>query len=118
MVNLFRTHTQVVTRPHRDDAEYVRVYVIDKIGGGVETELFDKKTGERVPAPRSRPRCRFIRQSNLADPLLSQQGMGSGIAKRDHAIDWHGVRDRVGDTRDHSRRAEAEVIFELNDVQK
>jgi hypothetical protein len=40
-VNLFRTHTDVVTGPHRDDEKYVLVYVIDKHGLGAESMLYE-----------------------------------------------------------------------------
>ncbi|MGC7100385.1 2OG-Fe dioxygenase family protein [Amycolatopsis lurida] len=40
-VNLFRTHTDVVTRPHQDQEEFIFVYVVDKVGSGAETILFD-----------------------------------------------------------------------------
>ncbi|WP_307795850.1 2OG-Fe dioxygenase family protein [Amycolatopsis sp. 195334CR] len=40
-VNLFRTHTNVVTRPHQDEEEFIFVYVVDKRGSGAETVLLD-----------------------------------------------------------------------------
>jgi hypothetical protein len=39
-INLFRTHTRVVTKPHRDDEEFVILYVLDRIGGGAESSLY------------------------------------------------------------------------------
>lgn len=39
-VNLFRTYTNVVTRPHCDDEEYIVIYVISRIGDGAETYLY------------------------------------------------------------------------------
>jgi hypothetical protein len=39
-VNLFRTFTQVVTRPHQDDEEYIIIYVAGKIGTGAESYLY------------------------------------------------------------------------------
>ncbi|MGW5747825.1 2OG-Fe dioxygenase family protein [Amycolatopsis sp. NPDC003861] len=39
-VNLFRTFTTVVTRPHADGEEFVFVYVVDRAGTGAETPLF------------------------------------------------------------------------------
>jgi len=39
-VNLFRTFTKVVTKPHRDDEEFIIIYVLDRIGEGAETYLY------------------------------------------------------------------------------
>jgi hypothetical protein len=39
-VNLFRTHTQVVTKPHQDEEEYILIYVLERVGGGAESELY------------------------------------------------------------------------------
>jgi len=40
-VNLFRTFTDVVTKPHHDDEELIIVYVLDRKGEGAETYLCD-----------------------------------------------------------------------------
>jgi hypothetical protein len=39
-VNLFRTFTNVVTKPHRDNEEFIIIYVLDRIGEGAETYLY------------------------------------------------------------------------------
>lgn len=39
-VNLFRTHTDVVTSPHHDHEQFIVLYVIDRVGGGAETYLY------------------------------------------------------------------------------
>ncbi len=39
-VNLFRTFTNVVTKPHHDDEEFIIVYVVDRVGHGAETHLY------------------------------------------------------------------------------
>ena len=39
-VNLFRTFTNVVTTPHRDNEEFVIIYVLDRVGEGAETYLY------------------------------------------------------------------------------
>lgn len=39
-INLFRTFTNVVTKPHHDDEEYIILYVLDRIGSGAETYLY------------------------------------------------------------------------------
>jgi hypothetical protein len=46
-INLFRTHSNVVSGPHQDDEEFAFLYVIDKVGGGAETGLYEK--GSTVP---------------------------------------------------------------------
>lgn len=39
-INLFRTFTNVVTKPHHDNEEFVIIYVIDRVGEGAETHLY------------------------------------------------------------------------------
>lgn len=39
-VNLFRTHTNVVTKPHQDEEEYILIYVLERVGSGAESELY------------------------------------------------------------------------------
>jgi hypothetical protein len=39
-VNLFRTFTNVVTKPHHDNEEFIIIYVIDRIGNGAVTHLY------------------------------------------------------------------------------
>jgi hypothetical protein len=39
-VNLFRTFTNVVTKPHHDKEQFIIIYVLDRIGEGAETYLY------------------------------------------------------------------------------
>jgi len=39
-VNLFRTFTNVVTKPHHDNEEFIIIYVLDRVGDGAETYLY------------------------------------------------------------------------------
>jgi hypothetical protein len=39
-VNLFRTFTKVVTKPHHDNEEFIIIYVLDRIGEGAETYFY------------------------------------------------------------------------------
>jgi hypothetical protein len=39
-VNLFRTFTDVVTRPHRDHEPFLVFYLLNRAGGGAETYLY------------------------------------------------------------------------------
>jgi hypothetical protein len=41
-INFFRTHTDVVAKPHQDEENYVFVYVVDKVGYGARTSLYAK----------------------------------------------------------------------------
>ena len=67
-VNLFRTHTDVVTKPHRDDEKFIILYVLGREGDGAESYLYrhDKhkmdsaEDGERV----------FWKQLNVGDLLI------------------------------------------------
>ncbi len=59
-VNFFRTYTNVVTSPHHDREEYILLYVVDRIGGGAHTYLYDPSA---VPDGRD----------PIADPILRQQ---------------------------------------------
>ena len=39
-VNLFRTHTDVVTKPHQDKEEFIILYVLNRDGDGAESYLY------------------------------------------------------------------------------
>jgi hypothetical protein len=39
-VNLFRTYTDVVTKPHHDNEQFIMLYVLDRIGDGAESYLY------------------------------------------------------------------------------
>jgi hypothetical protein len=40
-INLFRTHTEVVTKPHQDKEEFIFLYVLDRVGDGAVSYLYD-----------------------------------------------------------------------------
>ena len=40
-VNLFRTHTDVVSKPHQDVEEFIILYVLDREGDGAESYLYE-----------------------------------------------------------------------------
>ena len=54
-VNLLRTFTNVVTRPHHDQEDFIIIYVLSRIGGGAETYLYEPddvaETGEPIAEP-------------------------------------------------------------------
>jgi hypothetical protein len=90
-VNLFRTFTDVVTRPHKDDEQFIIIYVLKRDGDGAETRLYDAKQepgrGEPVITRQLNPGDLIIFEDNLflheATPLISPP---SGVAMRDALI--------------------------------
>ena len=87
-VNLFRTFTNVVTRPHADGEEFVFVYVVDRAGTGAETTLFrpgDPATP--VHSQRLEPGQLIVfedaRFLHTASPLVAPAG---GRARRDALV--------------------------------
>lgn len=57
-INLFRTFTNVVTKPHHDDEQFIVLYVLDRIGDGAESYLYHPDdvtdSGEPTAEPRHR----------------------------------------------------------------
>lgn len=47
-VNLFRTHTDVVTKPHRDGEEYILIYVLEHEGSGAQSILYPDGGGAEI----------------------------------------------------------------------
>jgi hypothetical protein len=87
-VNLFRTFTDVVTKPHHDDEEFIGLFVLDRVGGGAESYLYhpDDDPDEQAPVFRHQldPGQILIFKDSLfkhgATPL---QRAPDGTAKRD-----------------------------------
>jgi hypothetical protein len=51
-VNLFRTFTDVVSGPHRDYERFIILYVLDRVGDGAESYLYDiPAAGETIGDP-------------------------------------------------------------------
>lgn len=67
-VNLFRTFTNVVTKPHRDDEEFVVIYVLDRIGGGAESYLYEAGGDFAGGRPAAKPVLRH--QLNPGEVLM------------------------------------------------
>jgi hypothetical protein len=59
-VNLFRTFTNVVTKPHHDNEEFIIIYVLDRVGDGAETYLYRPEDVAEDGQP-------------IAEPVLRQQ---------------------------------------------
>jgi hypothetical protein len=47
-VNLFRTFTNVVTKPHQDNEEFIIIYIIERIGDGADTHLYSLDDGRVI----------------------------------------------------------------------
>lgn len=54
-VNLFRTFTNVVTKPHRDYEEFVILYALDRVGDGAVSYLYEAGCGFADGKPAARP---------------------------------------------------------------
>ncbi len=94
-LNLFRTFTNVVTKPHHDNEQFIIIYVLDRIGEGAETYLYaaaDVTDDGEIKAPpvlrkQLNPGDIIIFADKLfkhdATPLISPPG---GTARRDALI--------------------------------
>ena len=54
-VNLFRTFTDVVTRPHHDHEEFIILYVLGRAGGGAESRLYHPADIPDAGQPSAKP---------------------------------------------------------------
>jgi len=51
-VNMFRTYTNVVESPHQDNEEFIILYVLDRIGSGATSYLYEVTAdGDAMPTP-------------------------------------------------------------------
>jgi hypothetical protein len=94
-VNLFRTFTNVVTRPHHDNEEFIIIYVLDRVGEGAETYLYAPQNvtadGETTAPPLLRQQLNpgdiiifeDARFKHGATPLVNP---GGGATRRDALI--------------------------------
>jgi 2OG-Fe dioxygenase len=57
-INLFRTYSKVVTKPHNDDEEFVMLYVLDRIGSGAESYLYRPEDVDEDGRPTAEPLAR------------------------------------------------------------
>jgi hypothetical protein len=67
-VNLFRTFTNVVTKPHHDGEEYIILYVINRIGDGAESYLYNPGDVSEEGRPVGKPV--FWQQLNQGDIVI------------------------------------------------
>lgn len=90
-VNLFRTFTNVVTKPHHDNEEFIIIYVLDRVGEGAETYLYAPQdvTGDG---------------QTTAPPLLRQQLNPGDIIVFEDARFKHGATPLVNPDGGATRR--------------
>ena len=67
-INLFRTFTNVVTKPHHDKEEYIVLYILDRVGDGAESYLY--LPGDVTEAGQSLAEPVFRQQLNPGDILM------------------------------------------------
>jgi hypothetical protein len=67
-VNLFRTFTDVVTKPHHDDEELIILYVLDRQGEGAESYLYNPDDVTPDGEPTGKPVLK--RQLNPGDIII------------------------------------------------
>jgi 2-oxoglutarate-Fe(II)-dependent dioxygenase family protein len=67
-VNLFRTFTDVVSKPHHDDEEFIILYVVDRVGDGAETYLYHPDDVNSDNEPIAEPL--LLRQLNPGDIII------------------------------------------------
>ncbi|PXY35036.1 hypothetical protein BAY59_06095 [Prauserella coralliicola] len=101
-VNLFRTFTNVVTKPHQDGERFIFIYVVDKVGHGAETWLYGPGEDDHEPifrgtlSPGDLMVFEDARFRHTVTPLENPPG---GAARRDalvctvnyahtYALDW------------------------------
>jgi hypothetical protein len=87
-VNLFRTYTQVVTQPHRDHEEFIIIYVVDKVGRGGMSYLYQASDPEKRAFSKTlSPGELIVFKDDLflhgATPLTAG---GAGSARRDALV--------------------------------
>ena len=99
-VNLFRTHTDVVTKPHQDKEEFIILYVLDREGDGAESYLHNRdeaaveEVGERV----------LFKQLNSGDLMIFDDSQFMhGATKLDSPPGGQAKRDVLVCTVDYSK---------------
>ncbi len=99
-VNLFRTFTNVVTKLHHDNEEFIIVYVLDRAGDGAETYLYvpaDVAADGRATAP---PVLRH--QLNPGDIIIFEDKLFKhGATPLENPVDGTAMRDALVCTVDY-----------------
>jgi 2OG-Fe dioxygenase len=95
-VNLFRTFTDVVTKPHRDNERFVILYVLDRVGGGAVSYLYRPQDVSEAGEP-------------LAEPLLRHQLNPGEILIFDDERFFHGATPLIAPPGERTGRRDAVV---------
>jgi hypothetical protein len=99
-VNLFRTFTDVVTRPHKDLERYCVFYVINRVGGGAETYLYRAGDVTEEGEPTAEPVLRH--QLNPGQIIIFEDRLFThGATPLEPLPDGTAVRDAMICTVDH-----------------
>lgn len=99
-VNLLRTFTDVVTRPHHDQEEFIIIYVLNRIGGGAETYLYEPDDVPDAGEPIAEPV--FRGQLNSGDIMIFDDGLFKhGATPLKNPLNGTAMRDALVCTVDH-----------------
>lgn len=86
-VNLFRTFSNVVTRPHQDGERIIFIYILDKEGSGAETHLYTSPDEEPIYRSTLEPGDLLVFEDRRfwhgVTPLVPPPG---GAARRDALV--------------------------------
>jgi hypothetical protein len=99
-VNLLRTFTNVVTRPHHDEEEFIIIYVLGRTGGGAETYLYNPDDVPAIGEPIAPPVLR--RQLNPGDIMIFEDRLFKhGATRLEDPLNGTAIRDALVCTVDH-----------------
>lgn len=99
-VNLLRTFTNVVTRPHHDQEEFIIIYVLNRIGGGAESYLYRPDDVPDRGDPVAEPILR--RQLNAGDIIIFEDRLFKhGATPLENPPYGSAMRDALVCTVDH-----------------
>jgi hypothetical protein len=94
-VNLFRTFTNVVTKAHRDDEEFVILYALDRVGNGAVSYLYDAGCDFADGKPAAKPVLRHplspgeilvFDDERFIHDVSPLEASGDGMTQRDMLV--------------------------------
>jgi hypothetical protein len=94
-VNLFRTVKDVVTSPHHDDEELCVIYVLDRVGDGAETQLYQPDDVPDQGEPTAEPVLRYqlnpgeiiiFKDEHFKHSTTPLESPSDGTAQRDAVV--------------------------------
>jgi hypothetical protein len=108
-VNLFRTFTEVVTRPHRDHERFCVFYVLNRVGGGAETYLY--RTDDGTDQDKSAAEPVLSHQLNPGEIIIFEDGLFKhGATRLEPPPGGTAMRDALICTVDHPETYLAEQV--------